>query len=155
MVKKSQSFLALFVVAMSLFFFGVYLYNSWVEINHEQSSYDRESQIIYSLKSLKPGSCVEINYYLSLSSFNQQDKGVIVVGPLDYSIKGVVLHEISDFWPQELVSYKKTNSTYTFGFIKNNRAYLEVVYPFNIRPKSKKGYIKSVCVDENGNLVIY
>jgi len=136
--KKSQSFLALFVVAMSILVYGIYLYDNWRELRMEESNYEKETEIINSLKELKKGGCVNINHYLKISVFSYAGKGVIEIGPLYYSIKGLVLYPVSDFWKNELVSFKRTNQTYLFSYIKNNDVYVQIVYPYSFKLKVKE-----------------
>jgi hypothetical protein len=152
--KKAQSFLALFVIAMSILVYGIYLYDNWKKIKVEKENYEKETEVINAIKNLKEGGCVNINHYLKISVFSYADKGIVELGPLDYSIKGLTLYSISNFWENELVSYKNTNQTYIFSYIKNGKAYVQIVFPYTFQPKSKKGFVKSICL-ENNDLKIY
>jgi len=152
--KKAQSFLALFVLMMSFLVYGIYLYDNWKRIKEEESNYKKESEIISSLKELKEGGCVNINYYLKISVFSYSGKGIIEIGPLDYSIKGLTLYQASDFWKNELFSFKSTNQTYLFSYIKNNKAYVQIVFPYTFKPKSKRGFVRIICLEDK-DLKIY
>lgn len=147
--KKSQSFLALFVIFLAIFIYGIYLLESFREVEREEKNYEIEGNLIKNILFLKDKSCIPINYFLEINVFSFYDKGVIELGPFRHNIRNLNPYYISEKWVNEPVSYKFTNSTYYFSYFKKNKVYVQIVFPFNLKPVSKKGNINMICLEGN------
>ncbi len=145
--KKGQGFIALVIIFLAIFVYGLYFWESWNEISTENRNYKIEGEIIEKLLTLENGKCIPINYYLDISVFSYYGKGVINIGPFKYNIRSLKLYTISNLWPNEIVSYKKVNTTYFFSYLKDNNVYVQIVYPFPLEPTSRKGMINMICLE--------
>jgi len=150
--KKSQSFIALFIIFLSIFIYGIYFWDSWKEVSKENENYKNEGKIIENLLTLKEGKCIPINSYLEVNVYSFYNKGVIELGPFRYNIRNLKPYFLSD-WKNEPVSYRRVNTTYYFSYLKNNNVYLQIVYPFTLEPTSKKGVINLICL-QNHKIII-